>query len=167
MFKVFVRYPTYDEEFRIAATTTSDQVERVDQVLNGEDIVHLQRLVRRVPVAPHIIHYALRLVRATRVLESDTPEYVRESVSWGSGPRGLQYLLLGAKARAVLDGRSHASTDDVREVAHPVLRHRVITNFNAESSGITSDHVIDRLLDGVPQRHQGDELAPALARAFE
>jgi MoxR-like ATPase len=167
MFKVFVRYPTYDEEYRIAATTTSDQAERVDQVLNGEDILRLQRLVRRVPAAPHVIHYALRLVRATRVLETDAPEYVRESVSWGSGPRGLQYLLLGAKARAILEGRSHATTDDVRAVAHPVLRHRVITNFNAESSGITSDHVIDRLLEGLPQRHQGDELAPALARAFE
>jgi MoxR-like ATPase len=166
MFKVFVRYPSYDEEFRIAATTTADQTVRVDQVLQGNDILHLQRLVRRVPVAPHVIHYALRLVRATRVLESDAPDYVRESVSWGAGPRGLQYLLLGAKARAILEGRSHATTDDVRSVAHPVLRHRVITNFNAESSGITPDHVIDRLLESLPQRHEGDELAPELARAF-
>jgi MoxR-like ATPase len=166
MFKVFVRYPSYDEEYQIAATTTSDRQDRVHQVLNGDDILHLQRLIRRVPVAPHVIHYALRLVRATRVLEPDCPEFVRESVSWGAGPRGLQYLLLGAKARAVLEGRTHASTDDVGAVAHPVLRHRVITNFNAESSGITPDHVIDRLLEHLPQRHTGDEVAPALARAF-
>jgi MoxR-like ATPase len=166
MFKVFVRYPSYDEEYQIAATTTADLVSRVGPVLTGDDILHLQRLVRRVPVAPHVIHYALRLVRATRVLEKGCPEFVRESVSWGSGPRGLQYLLLGAKARAILDGRSHASSDDVRAVAHPVLRHRVITNFNAESSGTTSDHVIDRLLQDLPPRHSGDEIAPALARAF-
>ena len=167
MFKVFVKYPSYDEEFQIAATTTTDQSQRVEQVLTGDDILHLQRLVRRVPVAPHVIHYALRLVRSTRVLEADCPEFVRESVSWGAGPRGLQYLLLGAKARSILEGRSHATTDDVREVAHPVLRHRIITNFSAESSGVTSDHVVDRLLQDLPQRHHGDELAPALARAFE
>jgi MoxR-like ATPase len=167
MFKVFVNYPSYDEEFQIAATTTTDQKQCVEQVLTGDDILHLQRLVRRVPVAPHVIHYALRLVRATRVLEADCPAFVRESVSWGAGPRGLQYLLLGAKARSILQGRSHATTDDIREVAHPVLRHRVITNFSAESSGVTSDNVVDRLLQDLPQRHQGDELAPALARAFE
>ncbi len=167
MFKIFVNYPSYDEEFQIAATTTTDQKQSVEQVLTGDDILHLQRLVRRVPVAPHVIHYALRLVRATRVLEADCPAFVRESVSWGAGPRGLQYLLLGAKARSILEGRSHATTDDVREVAHPVLRHRVITNFSAESSGVTSDNVVDRLLQDLPQRHQGDELAPALARAFE
>ena len=99
MFKVFVDYPSYDEEFTIAETTTADIEVNVDQVLSGDDILRLQHVVRRVPIAPHVIHYALRLVRATRVLEAESPEFVKESVSWGAGPRGVQYLLLGGKAR--------------------------------------------------------------------
>ncbi len=166
MFKVFVNYPSYDEEYRIAETTTADITASVDEVLTGEDILRLQHLVRRVPIAPHVIHFALRLVRSTRVMEEDCPEFVTEQVSWGAGPRGVQYLLLGAKARAVLEGRTYATTEDVRAVARPVLRHRVLTNFSAESSGVTSDDVIDRLLAELPERSEGDKLAPELARAF-
>ena len=166
MFKVFVNYPSYQEEYVIAETTTSDITKEVEEVLTGEDILRLQHLVRRVPIAPHVIHFALRLVRATRVLEDDCPEFVKEQVSWGSGPRGVQYLLLGAKARAVLEGRTYAITDDVRSVARPVLRHRVLTNFSAESSGITSDDVINRLLSELPDRSDGDQMAPELAQAF-
>jgi MoxR-like ATPase len=166
MFKVFVKYPSYDEEFRIAETTTSTLVGDVKQVLSGEDILNLQQMVRRVPAAPHVIHYALRLVRATRVSEGDVPKFVQDWVSWGAGPRGMQYLLLGGKARAMLNGRFYVTTDDVKAVAHPVLRHRVITNFNAESTGISSDKVIDRLLAEVPARSQGDDIAPQLQRAF-
>ncbi len=166
MFKVFVKYPSYDEEFRIAETTTTTFSQEVAEVLSAEDILRLQQLVRRVPVAPHVIHYALRLTRATRVHEGETPAFVNDWVSWGAGPRGMQYLLLGAKARAVLEGRFFATTDDVKSVAHPVLRHRVITNFNAESAGISSDKVIDRLLTDVPDRRQGDDIAPQLAKAF-
>lgn len=166
MFKVFVEYPSYDEEYAIAATTTADVLPEVQQVLTGEDIIQLQHLVRRVPVAPHVIHYALRLVRATRVASDDAPEFIKETISWGAGPRGLQYLLLGGKARAVLDGRFYVTTQDIDSVAHPVLRHRVITNFNAESSGITSDKVIDQLLEATPDRNPDDEVAPELARAF-
>ena len=135
-------------------------------MLSGEDILRLQDLVRRVPVPAHLIHFALRIVRATRVLEGDCPEFIQESVSWGAGPRGVQNLLLGCKARAVLEGRSYATTEDLRAVAKPVLRHRVITNFNAESSGITSDDVIDRLLAEIPERSEGDQMAPELAKAF-
>jgi len=166
MFKVFVKYPTYDEEFQIAATTTTDLTDDVQQVLSGEDIVRIQELVRRVPVPAHLIHFALRIVRATRVLEGDCPEFVKESISWGAGPRGVQNLLLGCKARAVLEGRSYATTEDLRAVAKPVLRHRVVTNFNAESSGITTDDVIDRLLAEIPERSDGDQMAPELAKAF-
>lgn len=166
MFKVFVNYPSYDEEFLIAQTTTSPFQADIKPVLNAAEILQLQHLVRRVPVAAHVIHFALRMVRATRILEADCPEFVKESVSWGAGPRGVQYLLLGAKARAVLEGRSYVTTDDVAAVARPVLRHRVITNFNAESSGITSDKIINRLLAELPQRTPGDDVAPELARAF-
>jgi MoxR-like ATPase len=167
MFKVFVRYPAYDEEYRVAETTTAEFDPAVDAVLGAEDIIRLQQLVRRVPVAPHVIHYALRLVRSTRVHEVDgVPEFVSESVSWGAGPRGVQFLLLGGKARAVLNGRFYVSTEDVRAVAHPVLRHRIITNFTAESSGITPDHVVHRLLEEIPDRSAGDEVAPHTARAL-
>jgi MoxR-like ATPase len=166
MFKVFVKYPSYAEEFKIAAVTTADIETDVEAVLNGEEIMRLQHLVRRVPVAPHVIHYALRFVRATRVLEADCPEFVKDAVSWGAGPRGVQNLLLGAKARAVLEGRTYTITDDVKAVVRPVLRHRVITNFNAESSGITPDDIINRLLEEVPERCDQDQLAPELAKAF-
>ncbi len=162
MFKVFVQYPSYEEEFRIAETTTSQVAQNVDSVLSGEEILQLQQLVRRVPIPSHVIHYALRLVRATRVLEPHCPDFVKESVSWGAGPRGVQYLILGAKTRAVLEGRSYVKTEDIAAVARPVLRHRVITNFNAESQGITSDVIINRLLKELPERSPGDEIAPEL-----
>lgn len=166
MFKVFVKYPNYDEEYLIAATTTADLDSDVKQILSGEDILRLQQLVRKVPVAPHVIHFALRLVRATRILEDECPEFVKDAISWGAGPRGVQNLLLGAKARAVLNGRTFASTDDVRAVALPVLRHRVVTNFNAESSGISSDDIITRLLEELPERHDGDQMVPEVQKAF-
>ena len=166
MFKVFVKYPSYDEEYRIAETTTSNIVATVKEVLSGEEIIRLQQLVRRVPAAPHVLHYALRLVRATRVMEADAPGFIKDWVSWGSGPRGMQFLLLGGKARAMLNGRFFVNTDDIKAVAYPVLRHRVITNFNAESAGITPDKVIDKLLAEIPARRQGDDVAPELKRAF-
>ena len=166
MFKVFVKYPSYDEEFRIAETTTADLRPLVGNVLSGPDILRLQQLVRRVPAAPFVVHYALRLVRATRVHEGDVPAFVSEWVSWGAGPRGVQFLLLAGKARALLNGRFFVTTDDIRAVAHPVLRHRVITNFNAESSGISPDKVIDRLIESVPERRPGDEIAAEVKRAF-
>ena len=166
MFKIFVKYPKYDEEYRIAETTTAVHDPIVDAILSDEDITALQQLVRKVPVAPHVIHFALRLVRSTRVGEEKVPDFISESVSWGAGPRGVQYLLLGGKARAVLQGRYFVSTDDIKAVAHPVLRHRVITNFSAESAGITPDKVIDQLLQETPDRHDGDDIAPQLTRAF-
>ncbi|HMO13803.1 MAG TPA: MoxR family ATPase [Pirellulaceae bacterium] len=166
MFKIFVNYPSYEEEYNIADSTTKDVQANVAEVLSGEEILRLQRMVRRVPAAPHVIHYALRLVRATRVREASVPEFVKEWVSWGAGPRGVQYLLLGGKARAMLDGRFYVSTDDIRAMAKPVLRHRVITNFNAESTGIYPDQVIARLLEEIPERNSGDEIAPELQKAF-
>ena len=166
MFKVFVKYPGYDEEYRIAETTTAQFNPQISGVLTGEEIQQLQQMVRRVPVAPFVIHYALRLVRATRIHEGDVPAFVKDWVSWGAGPRGMQYLLLGGKARAMLNGRFFVTTDDIKAVAHPVLRHRVITNFNAESSGVTPDKVVDRLLGDVPERRPGDEIVPELKRAF-
>ena len=166
MFKVFVGYPSYDEEYHIAATTTAQEVPQIDELLSADEVLRLQQLVRRVPAAPHVIHYALRIVRGTRVEADEAKDFIKDWVSWGAGPRAMQYLLLGGKARAVLDGRFFVTTDDIRAVAHPVLRHRVITSFNAESAGITPDKVIDRLLDETPDRGVDDQVAPQLARAF-
>lgn len=167
MFKVFVDYPSYVEEYEVAYTTTSAEISSVDKILSGEDIQKIQTLVRRVPVPPHVIHYALRLVRATRINEKEgVPDFVRELLSWGAGPRAVQFLLLGAKAKAIMDGRSYATAADVRSIAHPVLRHRIITTFNAESNGITTDVVVDKLLDEVSDRDEDDEVPPTLSGAF-
>ena len=166
MFKIFVKYPSYEEEYRIAETTTATFNPQLDAVLSAADIVKLQEIVRRVPVAPHVINYALKLVRATRVQEEGAPSFIKDWVSWGAGPRGVQYLLLGGKALAALDGRYFVTTQDIRTVAHPVLRHRVITNFNAESEGINPDRVVDKLLETISDQDSAGTVAPDLAKAL-
>ena len=150
MFNIQVGYPTEQEELEIMQRTTSGADLDLSSVISGEEIIQLQQLVRRVPVADEVIRYAIGLTRATRVSTSDAPGFVREHISWGAGPRAGQYLILGGKARAILDGRSHVTFDDIRRVAHPVLRHRILTNFAAEAEGVTSDTIISRLLEEVP-----------------
>ena len=149
MFNVLVDYPTEDEEFEIMRRTTSAPGEEPGAVLTGEEIGQLQEIVRRVPIADHVMRYAMRLTRATRLRTAEAPDFVKEWLSWGAGPRACQYLILGGKARALLHGRHHVSTEDIDAVARPVLRHRLITNFNAEAEGITTDKVIERLLEHV------------------
>jgi MoxR-like ATPase len=149
MFLIGVDYPSESEERTIVLTTTSADEPRPDTVLGPERILALQRLVRRVPVAEEVVGYAVRLARASRPGEPDAPEFVREYVSWGAGPRASQFLILGGKARAVLDGRFAVAAEDVRALARPVLRHRIITNFHAEVSSVTSLDIIDKLLDRV------------------
>lgn len=167
MFKVFVEYPNYEEEYRVADTTTRVESSVVNEILSGDEIKSIQDLVRRVPIPPHVIHYALRLVRATRINEEEgVPDSMREFLSWGAGPRAVQFLLLGAKAKAVMDGRSSATVADVKSIAHPVLRHRIITTFNAESSGVTTDDVVDSLLSEISERDEGDKIPPTLSGAF-
>jgi len=156
MFKVYVRYPKFDEEFEIARRTTAVMTDSIAPVMSAEEIIALQRLVREVPVADHVIRYTLSLVRQTRVGEPGVPDFVREQVSWGAGPRAVQFLILGAKARALLHGRTHVSTDDIQALAKPVLRHRLVVNFAAESEGLTTDHVIERLVKETPSKE--DEL---------
>ena len=149
MFNVRVDYPTQDEEERIVATTTSAYEAKLERVLGAPDILALQKLVRRVPVADHVVRYAVRLARATRGREG-APELVSQWVSWGAGPRASQYLVLGAKTRAVLLGRYAPGIEDVRAVAPSVLRHRIVTNFTAEAEGIRPDRIIEELLKSVP-----------------
>lgn len=152
MFKVFVDYPSYDEEKLIAMQTTGNRSVEIKPVLNGEEILELQQLVREVPITDHLVDYALALVRQTRIGQKGVPDFVNEWLSWGAGPRAVQYLILGAKARALLKGRTYVSTEDLQAVAAPVLRHRIVTNFSAESEGITTDTVIQRLLETTPSR---------------
>jgi MoxR-like ATPase len=150
MFNVLVDYPTEEEEFQIVRQTTADTVVQTVKSLSQQEIGALQQFVRRVPVADHVIRYAMQFTRLSRNRGPDTPDFVKKYVSWGAGPRASQYLVLGAKARAVLHGRPYASTEDVRAVALPVLRHRLMTNFNAEAEGIRPDNIIQRLIELIP-----------------
>src|ERR1700726_1036552 len=150
MFKVFVKYPSFKEEFEIARRTTSLQTDEVVPVLSGDQILELQRLVRRVPVTDHVIQYTLALVRQTRIGEPGVPKFIHDWLSWGAGPRAVQYLILGGKARALLHGRTHVQCDDIQALALPVLRHRILTNFTAASEGWNSDKVIEKILKETP-----------------
>ncbi|MEB2309011.1 MAG: MoxR family ATPase [Candidatus Brocadiaceae bacterium] len=151
MFQIDVQYPSEEEELEIVRTTTSAFKPTVDKVFSPPEIIELQDLVTRVPVADYVLEYAIRLVRASRPTGSDAPDFIKKWVSWGAGPRASQFLVLGSKARALLDGRFAASCDDVRAIARPILQHRIITNFNAEAEGKTSSHVIDQLLGTIKE----------------
>src|SRR5258708_30756593 len=155
MFKVFVKYPSFNEEFEIARRTTALITEEISPVLNGEQILELQRLVRRVPVTDHVIQYTLALVRQTRIGEPGVPKFIKDWLSWGAGPRAVQMLILGGKARALLHGRAHVQCQDIQALAYPVLRHRILTDFTPPSGGVTSDTVIKKLIEETPSK-EGD-----------
>jgi MoxR-like ATPase len=146
MFNVLVDYPSEDEELEIVKRTTTDTDVVIESMLTAEEIGQLTAIVRKVPVADHVARYALRLARLSRANQPDAPDFVREYVTWGAGPRASQYMVLGAKARAVLLGRQFVNHDDIRAVALPVLRHRIRTNFNADAEGITSEEIIRKLI---------------------
>ena len=156
MFNINVGYPTEDEEFQIVRMTTQGQKIDLKHVLSGDEVMALQDIVRKVPVADHVIRYALQFTRLTRKTEGGCPDFVNDYVGWGAGPRASQYLILAGKARALLKGRYHVSTEDIRQVALPVLRHRIVTNFNAEAEGMRSDTIVKKLIDFIPQQSGGD-----------
>jgi len=145
MFNLWIDYPAREEEVEIVMRTTGEDISPPKKVLSAEDIIALQRLVRTVPAAEEVVSYAVDLVRMTRPGEESSPDYIKDWVKWGAGPRASQYLILGAKARAALAGRFAPSTDDVRAVAMLVLRHRLVTTFAAEAEGITTPDIIERL----------------------
>ncbi|MEN8374536.1 MAG: MoxR family ATPase [Gemmatimonadota bacterium] len=147
MFELRIGYPTREEEERIAMETTGAPAEPIHPVMTGAELCDLQGLVRRVPAPPSLVQYAVRLVRSTRPEEADTPELTRSLVSWGAGPRASQYLVLGAKARAAMDGRGVPNLEDVRAVAPSVLRHRVVPNFEAEAEGRDAESIVDELIE--------------------
>ncbi|HLW67192.1 MAG TPA: MoxR family ATPase [Gemmataceae bacterium] len=151
MFNIRVDYPNEEEEFRIVESTTSTRRPQIERVVSATDLLEMQDIVRKVPVAPYVIRYAMQFTRLTRKGSGRVPDFIKDYVTWGAGPRASQYLVLAAKGRAVLHGRFHVSTEDVRAVAVPVLRHRIITNYNAEADGIKSDDIVQRLIDLIPR----------------
>lgn len=160
MFNITIQYPTEEQELRIVQQTTADTHVNIQPLLTGEEVMRIQQLVRQVPVADHIVRYALRLTRATRIREaSKKPAVVEQYVSWGAGPRASQYLVLAAKAKAILAGATHVMPEHIRAVALPVLRHRIITNFNAEADGITADNIINTLVEMTPVDGSDDATA--------
>ncbi len=153
MFHIIIEHPPVEEELEVVRTTTANLNPQFQHAVTGADLIAFQRLVRKVPVAESVYRYALDLVRTSRRRSPNAPEFIKKWVSYGASVRAAQYLILGGKARAVTQGRYHVSFDDIRALAHPVLRHRVLLNFHAESEGRTSDELIDELLEAVPEPH--------------
>jgi MoxR-like ATPase len=150
MFHVWVDYPSEVDELEIVKRTTADLEVKIVPILHAEQIAALTRIVRKVPIADHVAKYALQLARLTRRNEPEAPDFIKANVLWGAGPRASQYLVLGAKAHAVLMGRFFVTHEDIQAIAPPVLRHRIKTNFNADAEGITADDLIRRLIERVP-----------------
>jgi MoxR-like ATPase len=152
MFNIFVDYPTEEDELNIVRMTTSDASGKVSAVLDGAEVLEIQKIVRKVPVPEHVIRYATGLVRRTRnSRDGSAPDFINKYVSYGAGPRASQYLVMAGKARAILHGRYFVTTEDIRSVAPPVLRHRMILNFNAEAEGVRPDDLVRRLIDSMPR----------------
>src|SRR4029079_18457536 len=155
MFHIVIEHPPEDEEYNVVRTTTAILDPKFERPVSGAELVGFQKLVRRVPVAEPVMRYALRLVRTSRPKSPDAPDLIKKYVAFGASVRAAQYLILGAKAKALTEGRYHVSFDDIKALAHPVLRHRVLTNFRAESEGVTSDALVDELLKSVPTPRSG------------
>jgi MoxR-like ATPase len=156
MFHIIIEHPPYDEELDVVKTTTAIQNPQLERPISGDDLIAFQRLVRKVPVAEPVMRHALDIVRATRSKNNpEAKDFIQKWVAFGASVRAAQYLVLGAKARALTSGRYHVSFDDIRALTHPVLRHRIITNFHAQSEGVTTDAIVDRLLEVVPRPRSG------------
>ena len=159
MLSINIGYPTRAEEREIVMATTKPAVHDISPVLHGKDILWIQQLVRQVPTARHMVDYAVDLVRATRPKEPSSPDFVKNWLAWGAGPRAAQNIILGAKARAILHGRFAVGAEDVRAIVFPVLRHRLFTNFNADAEGVDVNRIIEKILEVVPEPSYGEESA--------
>jgi MoxR-like ATPase len=158
MLSINISYPSRDEERRIVKATTRHTAANVQSVLRGDDLIWIQQLVRELPVSDHMIDYAVDLTRATRPNELSALPFIKSWLAWGAGPRAAQYLVLGAKARAVLNGRLTVTAEDIRALIRPVLRHRLFTNFNADAEGVTTDQIIEKLLKSVAEPSYGEKI---------
>jgi MoxR-like ATPase len=155
MYHIIIEHPPYDEELGVVRTTTAIMNPQLERPISGDDLIAFQQLVRKVPVAEPVMRHALDIVRATRPRNSDSKDFINKWVAFGASVRAAQYLVLGGKARALTSGRYHVSFEDIRSLTHPVLRHRIITNFHAQSEGVTTDAIVDRLLEAVPLPRSG------------
>ncbi len=167
MLQVMVDYPDEAEELEIVRRTTADVDVKITPRLSAEDIVSLIKIVRKIPIAEQVMTYAIKLVRMTRREKEDAPDFVKEYLLWGAGPRASQYLVLGAKARAVLQGRNYAGLEDIQAVAMPVLRHRIKTNFNADAEGVTADEIIRRLMATISPIQEDANSGGSVAEVFK
>ena len=149
MFNIWIDYPPEDDEVAVVSQTTSKKPEPIEPLFSGEDVLRFHEIVRQVPIAEDLVRYAVRLANASRPNREGTPDFVNQWVSWGAGLRAAQYLVLGAKARALLEGRAHVTVEDIQTLAAPTLRHRILVGYRAEAEGITVDQVIKQLLDTV------------------
>lgn len=169
MFMINIGYPSEIQEMEIMKRTTAGALAEIDTVMTGEEVSDIQGLVRSVPVAEHVMRYALAIVRSTRVREESeaVSEYVRNYLSWGAGPRASQFLILAAKAKAVLSGGTHVTPEHIRKMVHPVLRHRIITNFNAEADGVNTDMIIDHILENTAVDDVDSSMANRMNTVFK
>lgn len=149
MFNLRMNYPSQEDEVKIVQSTTGHLDHQLKMILTREDLFEFQRLVRRVPVADNVVEFAVDLVSSTRPGSENAPDFINDWIDWGAGPRASQYLILGAKAKAILDGRSTPDIQDVKDLVHPVLRHRILPNFNAEAEGLRVDDILNKLLNGI------------------
>ncbi len=152
MFMIKVDYPEFEQEMQIIKATTSEMLSQPELVLTGADVLALQKMLRKVPVSDYVVKYAINIVRASRPASAEAPDFINDWLTWGAGPRAGQYLILGAKARAILHGRINVSCEDVRAIAPAVMRHRIFPNFNADAEGIGSDEIIARLIKHIPEK---------------
>jgi MoxR-like ATPase len=155
IFNIIIGYPTEEEELRVVSSTTSGDIPTPDAVTDAAEVMLFQKLVRKVPISDSVSRYVIQFVRATRPGNPDAPDFIKRYVSYGVSPRAGQYLVLGGKARALLEGRYNVSCEDVQKLATPILRHRILLNFHAESDGITSDEIVRRLIEAVPVPKSG------------
>jgi MoxR-like ATPase len=153
MFNVYIDYLPEDDEVAVVCQTTTTDPEPIQQVFSGEDLVRFHSVVRKVPIAQDVVRYAVRIATASRPGPNNSLDFVNEWVTWGAGLRASQYMVLGAKARALLHGKSHVNFEDIRAMAHPVLRHRVLINYRAEAEGVVVDDLVDRLLKSVEENN--------------
>lgn len=167
MFNIFVNYPTEDEELLIVKQTTAEYRNEIQSTLSADEILQLQQIIRRVPIADHVARYALQFARLTRADTPNRPDFITRYVSWGAGPRASQCLVLGAKARAALQGRFFVTAEDIQSVAAPVLRHRILVNFNAKAEGIDSDEIVRRLVEAIAFDESGTASYGQLPEVFK
>ena len=150
MFKIKIEYPSQNEEINIVKSTTGQITQKLNQIISKDDLIKFQNIVRDIPVSENVVEYAVNLVRSTRPNNENSPQFIKEWLDWGAGPRASSFLILGAKAVAALDGRTTPSIADVQNIVKPILRHRIITNFNAETENISTDNVLEKLIDTLP-----------------